>query len=212
MKKTKAKSQTKAIVTRTTTKSPAPAEFEEVLALIAAARFHVVATVNTALIDPYWTIGRYISRKVAQDGWGHGTITALADYIRSRLPNARGFSAQNLWRMRQFFDSYQAKPKLSPLVRELPWTHNLLKPHENPAIGLLLCATRDQEVVEYALSRSASPALIAEYQTRLPDKQLLRAKLHEFYESAQERAALPEVDSSAQGDKKSKKRMKRRKK
>ena len=55
------------------------------------------------------------------------------------------------------------------------------KSHENPAIGALLCASKDQEVVEYALSRSLSPALIAEYQTLLPDKKLLRAKLHEFY-------------------------------
>ncbi|MDZ4287600.1 MAG: PDDEXK nuclease domain-containing protein, partial [Prosthecobacter sp.] len=55
------------------------------------------------------------------------------------------------------------------------------KPHENPAIGLLLCATKDSEVVEYALSRSLSPAMIAEYQTQLPDKRLLQAKLHEFY-------------------------------
>ena len=56
------------------------------------------------------------------------------------------------------------------------------KPHENPAIGLLLCASKDDEVVEYALSRSLSPALIAEYQTQLPDKKLLQAKLHEFYQ------------------------------
>lgn len=55
------------------------------------------------------------------------------------------------------------------------------KPHENPAIGVLLCASKEDEVVEYALNRSLSPALIAEYQTRLPDKQLLQAKLHEFY-------------------------------
>ncbi len=55
------------------------------------------------------------------------------------------------------------------------------KPHERPAIGVLLCASKDDEVVEYALSRSTSPALIAEYQTQLPDKTLLRAKLHEFY-------------------------------
>jgi hypothetical protein len=53
--------------------------------------------------------------------------------------------------------------------------------HENPAIGVLLCASKDDEVVEYALNRSLSPALIAEYQTQLPDKQLLQAKLHEFY-------------------------------
>ena len=56
------------------------------------------------------------------------------------------------------------------------------KPHEDPAIGLLLCATKDSEVVEYALSRSLSPAMIAEYETQLPDKKLLRAKLHEFYQ------------------------------
>ena len=55
------------------------------------------------------------------------------------------------------------------------------KPHENLAIGVLLCASKDDEVVEYALSRTASPALIAEYQTQLPDKALLQAKLHEFW-------------------------------
>ena len=56
------------------------------------------------------------------------------------------------------------------------------KPHENPAVGLLLCATKDTEVVEYCLSRSLSPAMIAEYETMLPDKELLKAKLHEFYQ------------------------------
>lgn len=55
------------------------------------------------------------------------------------------------------------------------------KPHENPAIGLLLCASKDSEVVEYALSRTLSPALVAQYHTHLPDKQMLAAKLHEFY-------------------------------
>lgn len=55
------------------------------------------------------------------------------------------------------------------------------KPHERPAIGVLLCASKDEEVVEYALSRTLSPALIAEYRTQLPDKKLLQAKLHEFY-------------------------------
>lgn len=55
------------------------------------------------------------------------------------------------------------------------------KPHERPALGLLLCASKDDEVVEYALSRSLSPALIAEYQTQLPDKQMLAARLREFY-------------------------------
>ena len=56
------------------------------------------------------------------------------------------------------------------------------KPHEQPSVGVLLCKSRDSEVVEYALSRTLSPALVAEYQTRLPDKRLLQQKLHEFYE------------------------------
>jgi predicted nuclease of restriction endonuclease-like (RecB) superfamily len=55
------------------------------------------------------------------------------------------------------------------------------KPHEQPSIGVLLCATKNHEVVEYALSRTMSPALVSEYQTCLPDKNLLQAKLHEFY-------------------------------
>jgi predicted nuclease of restriction endonuclease-like (RecB) superfamily len=67
---------------------------------------------------------------------------------------------------------------------------DIRKPHENPAIGLLLCASKDSEVVEYALSRTLSPALVAQYQTQLPDKKLLAAKLHEFYAlNAQEPAA-----------------------
>ncbi len=55
------------------------------------------------------------------------------------------------------------------------------KPHEHPALGVLLCASKDDEVVEFSLSRTLSPALIAECQTQLPDKKLLREKLHEFY-------------------------------
>ena len=55
------------------------------------------------------------------------------------------------------------------------------KPHEQAAIGVLLCASRDAEVVEYAPSRSLSPALIAAYQTKLPGKVLLQAKLHELF-------------------------------
>jgi predicted nuclease of restriction endonuclease-like (RecB) superfamily len=68
------------------------------------------------------------------------------------------------------------------------------KPHEQPSIGVLLCATKNHEVVEYALSRSASPALVAEYQSRLPDKKLLQSKLHEFYELAQAQAARPALE------------------
>lgn len=55
------------------------------------------------------------------------------------------------------------------------------KPHERPSIGVLLCASKDDEVVEFTLARTASPTLVAEYRTVLPAKETLRAKLHELY-------------------------------
>ncbi len=56
------------------------------------------------------------------------------------------------------------------------------KPNENPSIGVLLCAGQDVDVVEYALSRSLSPAMITEYKTQLPDKKLLQQKFHQIFE------------------------------
>lgn len=58
------------------------------------------------------------------------------------------------------------------------------KPHENPSIGIILCKGKDDEVVEYSLSRTLSPAAIADYTTKLPDKKLLQDKLHEFFDSS----------------------------
>lgn len=59
---------------------------------------------------------------------------------------------------------------------------DIKKPHENPSIGVLLCRDKDDEVVEYALSRSISPTVVAEYEIKLIPKELLRRKLNEFYE------------------------------
>ncbi|WP_408629641.1 PDDEXK nuclease domain-containing protein [Acetatifactor aquisgranensis] len=51
------------------------------------------------------------------------------------------------------------------------------KEHENPSVGLILCAAKNDEVVEYAMSRSMSPMLVSEYKLQLPDKKILREKL-----------------------------------
>lgn len=59
---------------------------------------------------------------------------------------------------------------------------DLKKEHENPSVGVILCKEKNDEIVKIALSRSLSPTLIATYETRLIDKNLLRQKLHEFYE------------------------------
>jgi hypothetical protein len=77
-------------------------------------------------------------------------------------------------------------PKLASLVRVLPWTNNLpilgqtKRPHENPSVDVLLCNTKDDEVVEYAMSRHLSPALVAQYGTQIIPKAVLQQKLHEW--------------------------------
>lgn len=57
---------------------------------------------------------------------------------------------------------------------------DIRQPHENPSIGILLCKGKDDTVVEYALSRTLSPTLVADYQTKLPNKALLQAKWEEI--------------------------------
>ena len=58
------------------------------------------------------------------------------------------------------------------------------KEHENPSVGLILCASKDDAVVEYALSRTMSPTLVADYTLYLPDKKVLQDKLRELTEVA----------------------------
>lgn len=60
------------------------------------------------------------------------------------------------------------------------------KPNENSSVGFILCASKDDAVVEYALSRSMSPTLVSDYTLCLPDKQILKDKLQELTELALE--------------------------
>jgi predicted nuclease of restriction endonuclease-like (RecB) superfamily len=318
--------------------------FEEVIAIIERARENAFRAVNRELISMYWEIGRYISEKVKSSAWGKAIVADFADYVQSHFEGIKGFSPQNIWRMKQFYETYLGNTKLSALLREISWTNNLTivsraktdearefylllcaknnyssrelerqidsalferamisdiknqlfierdkglaalrdsyvlefldipehhkekelrkaiianlrdfilefgkdftlvgeeyrvqvgntdfnidlllynrdlsclvaielkvtdfkpehlgqlefylealdrdvkKPNENPSVGLILCAGKDDEVVEYALSRSMSPALIAEYQTHLPKKALLENKLRELRELAE---------------------------
>jgi len=94
--------------------------------LIQQARQRTFHAVNTELIDLYWQVGEYISRKLTTATWGEGVVDQLARYIARKHPDIKGFTRRNLFRMHQFYETYRAEPKLSPLVRELPWTHNLL--------------------------------------------------------------------------------------
>ena len=54
------------------------------------------------------------------------------------------------------------------------------KENENPSVGMILCASKDDEVVEYAMSRTLSPMMVAEYKLQLPYKAVLQKKLQEL--------------------------------
>jgi predicted nuclease of restriction endonuclease-like (RecB) superfamily len=321
--------------------NPLQPQFTEVLTLIQTAQQKVIATANQELIKLYWSIGKYISDRIATSEWGQKTIEQLAAFIQAQEPSIKGFEKRNLYRMRQFYETYPDSKIVSALLTQLSWTHHSIlisrckteeerlfylqlatterystreldrqinsgifertrlahaklpqtshpkalagvfrdsyvldflnlpanhsendlqtalvvclrdfilelgrdftflgqeyrlqvgnsdffidllffhrelqslvafelkvdkfqpeylgqlefylealdrdikKPHENPSIGVLLCRDKDNEVVEYALSRSISPTVVAEYEIKLIPKEVLRRKLNEFYE------------------------------
>ena len=102
------------------------AGFDEIVQLIAVARQRAFQAVNTTLIDLYWHIGERISQRIAAAEWGDGVVEQLARHIAKTQPNAQGFTRPNLFRMRQFYEVYRDDAKVSPLARQLPWTHNLI--------------------------------------------------------------------------------------
>ncbi|HCT85939.1 MAG: hypothetical protein A2X11_08200 [Bacteroidetes bacterium GWE2_42_24] len=318
--------------------------FHEVLVMIKEARTKVAKIINNELIELYWNIGEFISSKSKKDGWGSGTVRNLSDFLNETEPDSKGFSSQNLWRMKQFYETYHGSEKLSLLVREIGWTNNMLiisqtkteeekefylkltarekyskeelsrqlesglfersmiskenispvareiyphinehirdyysfeflglkenysensfkkailtnlkdfilefgkdflfigeeyrlqvgtkdysidllfyhrelnclvalelkvgefkpeymgkmdfylgvldkntkKPHENPSVGIIMCRTKDENIVEISLNRSTSPTIISQYETKLIDKELLRNKLNELFSS-----------------------------
>jgi len=90
----------------------------------------------------YWDIGRYISDKVATEKWGRSVVQEFSQYIQAHFVGIKGFSPQNVWRMKQFYETYANNEKLSPLVREISWTNNVL---------IMMAAKTDEEREFYLL-------------------------------------------------------------
>ena len=101
-------------------------QFTEITSLIASTKSRAYQAVNKELVTLYWHVGEYVSKQVISKAWGKSVVQELADYIQKYEPNIKGFSAQNIWRMKQFYETYAENTKLSPLVRELTWTNNLI--------------------------------------------------------------------------------------
>src|SRR5919199_6452485 len=89
------------------------------------AQYQAFKAVNTELIQLYWDIGKTIVEQQEQAGWGKSIVEKLAHDLHTAFPGIRGFSPQNLWRMRQLYATYQHNPHLSALLREMSWTHHL---------------------------------------------------------------------------------------
>jgi len=99
--------------------------FTDIIQLIKQSRTNAIKAVNAELINLYWNIGEYIIKKIEQSEWGDSVVTELANFIHTQEPEIKGFSDKNIWRMKQFYETYEDFPKLSTLLREISWSHNL---------------------------------------------------------------------------------------
>ena len=86
---------------------------------IRSARISATCAVNRELILLYWDIGRGIVEKQEDLGWGKSVVEQLSLDLRSEFPGMKGFSANNLWLMRQFYSEYSSPAFLEQLVQEM---------------------------------------------------------------------------------------------
>ncbi len=99
---------------------------EDIKQRVRASQYEALKAVNRELIGLYWDIGKKIAEKQKQLGWGKSVVESLAGDLQKEFPGIKGFSAQNLWYMRQFYGEYHASPNLQLLVGEISWTKHLV--------------------------------------------------------------------------------------
>jgi len=75
-------------------------------------------------MEHYWDLGKYISDKTTKENWGKGVVKELATYIKNQDPTLISYGDRNLWRMKQFYETYREAPKLSTLWSQLNWSNN----------------------------------------------------------------------------------------
>jgi len=93
--------------------------FQIVLSQVQKAKQKAYKQVNAVLVELYWNIGKHISEQVKSNRWGKGVVEELAQFIHRREPNLQGFTARNMWRMKQFYETYCDHEKLSALLTQL---------------------------------------------------------------------------------------------
>jgi len=94
-------------------------QFAEIISLIRQSRNKALMAVNTELINLYWNVGEYISRRVANSTWGDGTIDELAEVIQKEHPDLKGFNRRGLYRMKQFYETYSRLKFVSSVLTQI---------------------------------------------------------------------------------------------
>lgn len=93
---------------------------------IKSTRISIARRINGSVIQLYWNIGKQLSERKLEEGYGSAIINRLSVDLKSEFPNM-GFSPRNLWDMKRFYERFSlADEKLRQLVAVLPWGHNLL--------------------------------------------------------------------------------------
>lgn len=100
--------------------------FREIKGYIRDRQLQAMRSVNRELVALYWDIGELIHQKQQALGWGKSVVETLARDLQAEFPGRNGFSANNLWLMRQFYCEYVDKPNLQSMIGEISWTKNLV--------------------------------------------------------------------------------------
>ena len=117
--------------------------FDRIIEIIENSRRDAFKAVNRELINMYWEIGKFVSEKVGKNKWGKSVVKELSDFIQHKNEGIKGFSPQNIWRMKQFYDMYSGNEKLSPLVRDRLFKVSFLKNLQKKGVNILTIADKD---------------------------------------------------------------------
>lgn len=103
---------------------------EELKSEIRKSQIKASISVNHALLEMYWRIGKSISEKIDVEKWGASVVENASKDLRNSFPNQQGFSRSNLFSMRKWYDFYANSGfdavKVQQLVGQIPWGHNIL--------------------------------------------------------------------------------------
>ena len=78
------------------------------------------------MIQLYWDIGKRLSEKQKESGWGKSVVETLSKDLYQEFPGMQGFGARNIWYMQQFYNEYQGNSILQPLVAEISWSKHVV--------------------------------------------------------------------------------------